>query len=85
MDDIYKDIEDYNPIQKGKMLNNIKLILVTGLFIRERRLNISFVFITQSCFAVLKTIRLNLTHYFIMEISNNWELEQIAFNHSPDV
>ena len=34
------------------------------LFIKERKLNISLVFISQSCFAVPKNIRLNSAHYF---------------------
>ena len=49
------------------MLNNKKLNpIVTELFIRSRKLNISLVFITQYYFAVPKNIRLNSTHYFIM-------------------
>ena len=44
--------------------------MVTGLFIKERKLNISLVFITQSYCAVPKNVRLNITHYFIMEILN---------------
>ena len=32
-----------------------------------------------------KTIRLNSTHYFIMKIPNEQELQQIAFNHSSDI
>ena len=45
------------------ILSNKKLnIIVTELFIRDRKLNISLVFIPQSCFAVLKNIRLNSTH-----------------------
>ena len=36
--------------------------VVTELFIRGRKLNISFVFIRQSYFAVPKNIRLNSTH-----------------------
>ena len=39
-------------------------------------------FITQSCFAVLKNIRLNSTHYLIMKIPN---IQQIAFNQSSDI
>ena len=39
--------------------------IVTELFIRGRKLNISLVFITQSYFAVPKSIRLNSTHYFV--------------------
>ena len=94
MDNIYKNIEEYNPNKKHKiliifddmiadMLSNKKLNpVVTELFIRGRKLNISFVFITKSYFAVPKNIRLNFTHYFIMKISNKRELQQIAFNHS---
>ena len=49
-------------------LSNKKLNpIVTELFIRGRKLNISLVFITQSYFAVPKNVRLNLTHYFVMK------------------
>ena len=58
---------------------------VTELFIRVRKLNIPLVFITQSYFAVLKVIRLNSTHYFIIKIPNKRELKQIGFNHSSDI
>ena len=44
----------------NKKLNPI----VTELFFRGRKLIISFVFITQSYFAVLENIRLNSTHCF---------------------
>ena len=50
------------------MLSNKKINqLVTELFIRDGKLNISLAFITQS-FSVPKNIRLNSTHYFIMKI-----------------
>ena len=65
------------------MLSNKKLNpIVTKLFIRGRKLDISLVFITQSYFAVLENIRLNSTRYFIMKIPNKQELQQIAFNYS---
>ena len=68
------------------MLSNKKLNpIVTELFIRRRKLNISFVFITQFYFAVPKNIRQNSTHHFIMKIPNKRELQQIAFNHSSDI
>ena len=41
--------------------------VVTELFVRGRKLNISLVFITQSYFAVPKNIRLNSTQYFVMK------------------
>ena len=45
------------------MVTNKKLYsIVTELFIRGRKLNISLVFIIQSYFAVPKNIRLNSTH-----------------------
>ena len=59
--------------------------VVTAFFIRGRELNISLVFITQSYFAVPKNIRVNSTHYFTMKIPNKRELQQIAFNNSPDI
>ena len=94
MQDVYKNIEDYNPGKKRKilivfydmiadMINNKKLNpVVTELFIRSRKLNISIVFITQSYFKVSKDVRLNSTHFFIMKIPNKRELQQIAVNHS---
>ena len=97
MDDIYKNIEEYNPNKKRKilivfddmiadMLSNKKLNpIVTESFIRGRKLNISLVFITQSYFVVSENIRLNSAHYFIMKIPYKWELQQIAFNHSTDI
>ena len=97
MQDVFKNIEDYNPIKKRKilivfddmiadMINNNKLNpIVTKLFIRGRKLNISIVFITQSYFKVPKDVRLNFTHFFIMKIPNERELQEIALNHSSDI
>ena len=68
------------------MLSNKKLYqVVTELFIRGRKLNISLVFITQSNFTVPKNIILNSRYYFIMKIPNKQELQKIAFTHSSDV
>ena len=97
MVDIYKNIEDYNPNKKRKllisfddliadMLSNKKLNpIVTQLFIGGRKLNISLVFIIESYFAVLKDIRLNSTDCFIMKIPNKQELKQIAPHNSSDI
>ena len=63
---------------------NLNLI-VTELSIRGRKPNISLVFITQSYFKVPKDVRLNTTHFFVMETPNKQELQQIPFNHSLDV
>ena len=83
MDDIYKNIEEYSLHKKRKILivvddmiadklSNKKFNpIVTELFIKGRKPNISLAFITQSYFAVPKNIRLNSTHCFIMKIPNN--------------
>ena len=57
----------------GDMINN-KNPLVTELYIRGRKLNISIAFITQSYFKVSKDVRLNSTHFFIVEFPNKGEL-----------
>ena len=62
---------------KNKKLNPV----VTELFIRGRKLGISIVFITQSCFKVPKDVRLNSTPFSIMKIPNKRLLQQIALNH----
>ena len=49
-------------------------LIVTKLFLKERKLNISLIFISQSYFKVPETIRVNATHYFIMNTSNKIEL-----------
>ena len=97
MQDAYKNIEDYNPIKKREiliifddmiadMISNNKLnLIVTELFIRGRKLNISIVLIMQSYFKVPKDVRLNSTHFFIMKILNKRGLKQIALNHSSDI
>ena len=97
MQDVYKNIEEYNPGKKRKvlivfddmtadMINNKKLNpIVTKLFIRGRKLNTSIVFITKFYFKVPKDVRLNSTHFFIMKIPNKKELQQIATNHSSDI
>ena len=97
MDDVYEDIDDYNPSRKTKILiifdNLIADIMsdkkfwsiIKDLFIRSRKLNISLVFITQSYFSVAKDVRLNSTHYLIMKINNKRELQNIAADHSADI
>ena len=45
--------------------------IVTELFIRSRKLNISLVFTIQSYFAAQKDIRLNSTHYLLMKLQIN--------------
>ena len=61
MDNIYKNVEEYNPNKKRKILivfddmiaDMLKLNpIVTEFYIRGRKLNISLVFIIQSYFTV---------------------------------
>ena len=86
MQNVYKNIDEYNPGKKSKilivfddmiadMINNKELnSIVTELFIRGRKLNISLVFITQSCFKVPKDARLSSSHFYLMKIPNKTEL-----------
>ena len=69
MDNTYRNIEEYSPNEKFKILilfddmiadmlrNKKRNSVVTELFIKGRRLNLSLVFITKSYFAVPKNIR----------------------------
>ena len=71
MDDVYENIDDYNPIRKRKILivfdgmiadiiSNKKFqAVVKELFIRCTKSNILLVFITQSYFSVPKDVRLD--------------------------
>ena len=97
MHDFYKNINEYNPDKENKilvvcddmiadMIHNKKLnSIVTELFIRGRKLNISLVFISQLYFKVPKDARLNTSHFFIAKIPNKRELHQIAINHSSEI
>ena len=97
MHDVYKNINNYNPDKENKvliifddmiadMISNKKLnSIVTELFIRGRKLNISLVFITQPYLKVPEDVRLNTTHFFIMKIPKKRELQQITINHSSDI
>ena len=95
--DVYTNIDEYNVDKESKvlilfdnlivdMINNKKLnSVVTELFIRGRKLNISLVFIMQSYFKFPKDVRLKTTHFFITKIPNKRELEKTALNHSSDI
>ena len=64
------------------MINNKELNAVAiELFIRDIKLNISLVFITQLYFKIPKDVRLNSTQLFIMKIQNKRKLQQIVLNH----
>ena len=86
MDNIYKNIEEYNPNKKRKilivfddiiadMLSNKKLnLMITELFIRAGKLNIYLVFFTQSYFKVTKDVRINTTDFLIKKTPNKKRL-----------
>ena len=82
MDDIYQNIDNYNPSRKRKLLivfhdmiadikrNKKFQVIIKELFIRCRIVNISLALITQSYISVPKDVRLNSTHYLNMKINN---------------
>ena len=81
-----KNIGKYNPNLKRKIIivfddmiadipSNKKLNpIVTEVFIRERKLNISLVFITQSYFAVQKILDRMQCTILLLKIPNKTEL-----------
>ena len=97
MDDVYSNIDDYNPNRTRKILivfddviahimtDKTFQAIIKELFIRCRKLNISLILITQPYVEAPKDVRLNSTHYLIMNIHNRRELQNIAINHSPDI
>ena len=74
MDDVYKNIHDYNPSRKRKIsiifddmmadiMDNKKFqAIIKELFIGCTKLNISLAFIPQSYFSIPKDVRLNSTN-----------------------
>ena len=97
MNDVFTNIDDYNKQKNRKVLiifddiiadiissKNFKAI-IKELFIRCRKLNISFVFITHSYFRSPKDASLNGTHYVIMKIKSKKELQDIAQENSGDI
>ena len=64
-----------------KKLNSI----ATELFIKGRKLYISFVFITQSYFKVPKDFRLNTTYLFIAKVPDKRKIREIAKIHSSNI
>ena len=77
MDDIYKNVEEYNRYLMTWLLSNKKLnTIVPEYFIRKGKLNISLIFSTHLLDEIQHTILL-------------WKFQskdqQIAFNHSSDI
>ena len=82
MDNVYSNIDDYNPTRNRKtlivfddmiadILTNKKVqVTIKEFFIRCRKLSMSLAFITQSPYSVPKESRLNSTHFLKMKINN---------------
>ena len=97
MRNVYKNINYHNLDKENKvsivfddmiadMINNKRVdTILTELFIRGRKLNISLVSITESYFKVPKDTRLNTTHCFIAKIPDKKGLQQIAINYWSDI
>ena len=95
IDDVYQNIDDYNPSRKIKILivfddmiadimsNKTFQAIIKELFIRCRKVNISLVFITQSYFFVQKDVRLNSTHSLITKSTTekNYKMLQLINLH----
>ena len=81
MDDVYKNVNDYNPNRKRKILivfddmfanimtNKKCQAIIKEIFIRCRKLNISILFLKQFSLSVPKYLKLNSTTFLIMRIS----------------
>ena len=79
MNGVYENIEKWRAKKECKILivfddmiadmiiNKKHDLIVTELFIRGRKLNISLTFIRKSYFTEPKSSRLNPTNYFIMK------------------
>ena len=80
-----KNVIVFDDVIAEVMSNKQFQAIAKELFIRCRKLNISIAFITQPYFFVPEDVRLNPTHYMIMEILNKKELQIIAINHSADI
>ena len=84
MNDVYNNIDDYNPNRKRKILTILRLIkksqaITKELLIRCRKLNIPLLLMTQSYFSLSKEVRLNSIHYLIMRIYNKRELQKNCY------
>ena len=84
---VCNNINDYNLKRMIIDINTNKKFqtIMKELICRCRKLNISFVFITQLYFSVPNEVRLNSTYYLKMKIHNKRELQSIVINHSADI
>ena len=95
IDEIYENIEYYKRNKKQKILylmiwlliyiviknlSNSNWIIYYGVKVKY-----FLCFYRKILFPVLENIWLNSTRYFVMNILNKRELQQIALNHSSDI
>ena len=78
--DVYTSVAEYNPWKKCKLLKVFDDLIadmirrklnpiVTELFIRGRKRNISLILITLLCFRSPKHVGINTTHFLIMKVA----------------
>ena len=89
MDDIYKNIEEYNSNKKPKILivfddtitdmliNKKRNLIITELFIRGKKLIFSLAFVTQSYCVVPRNIILNSNDYFVMKTQKKKDFNKL--------
>ena len=90
MQDVYKNIEEYNIGKKRKilivfddmiadMINNLKKLssVVTELFVSGIKINISIAFIIQSYFEGSKDFKLNSPHFLSWKFQIKYNLNKL--------
>ena len=87
--DVYKNINEYNANKELKILivfddmiadminNKNQNSVMTELFIRGRKSNISLAFVRQSYFKVSKDVRLNTTHFYMTKFQIKKNFNQL--------
>ena len=96
MDDVYNNIDDYNPKRERKILILFdEWLLVLWLmknfrpwlknYLLDAENWIFLLRLSQNLIFVSKGVRLNSALYLIMRIHDKRELQQITTNHSADI
>ena len=87
--DVYKNINEYNANKELKILivfddmiadminNKNQNSVMTELFIKGRKSNISLAFVRQSYFKVSKDVRLNTTHFYMTKFQIKKNFNQL--------
>ena len=85
MQDVYKNINEYNRDKKRKI--SIVFDDMIADMIKKKKLNskVTVYLNILLFFKFPKDVGLNATHFFIIKIPNERELKQIAINHASDI